>query len=70
MLHKREDRHAEKAHKVGIFIDMIHAAEGLKSNVVFRKWLAGALEVLRSLRLWIFFIMSAFPHKSFYATGR
>jgi hypothetical protein len=29
MLHKREGRHAEKAHKVGIFIDMIHVAEGL-----------------------------------------
>jgi hypothetical protein len=29
MLHKREDRHAEKAHKVGIFSDMIHVAEGL-----------------------------------------
>jgi hypothetical protein len=29
MLHKREGRHAEKAHKVGIFIDMIHVADGL-----------------------------------------
>jgi radical SAM protein with 4Fe4S-binding SPASM domain len=37
---------------------------------VFRKWLVGTLEVLRRLRLWIFFIISAFPHKSFYATGR
>jgi hypothetical protein len=70
MLHKREGGHAEKAHKVGIFIDMIHVAEGLKPYVVFRKWLVSALEVLRSLRLWIFFIISAFPHKSTYATGR
>jgi hypothetical protein len=46
-LHKREGGHAEKAHKVGIFIDMIHVAEGLNPNVVFRKWLVGALEVLR-----------------------
>jgi hypothetical protein len=29
MLHKRECGHAEKAHKVGIFIDRIHVAEGL-----------------------------------------
>jgi hypothetical protein len=28
ILHKRECRHAEKAHKVGIFVDMIHVAEG------------------------------------------
>jgi hypothetical protein len=28
MLHKREGRHAEKAHKVGIFIDMIQFLQG------------------------------------------
>ena len=28
MFHKREGRYAEKAHKVGMFIDMIHVAEG------------------------------------------
>jgi hypothetical protein len=29
MFHKREGRHAEKAHQVGIIIDMIHVAEDL-----------------------------------------
>jgi hypothetical protein len=55
---------SKQPEQLRIFIDMIHVAEGLNAIVVFRKWLVGTLEVLPSLRLWIFFIISAFPHKS------
>jgi hypothetical protein len=45
MLHKREGGHAEKAHKVGIFIDMIHVAEDLTQCCVQKMadWYFGSL---------------------------
>jgi hypothetical protein len=45
MLHKQEGRHAEEAHKVGIFIDMIHVAEGLNPMLCSENagWYLGSL---------------------------
>jgi hypothetical protein len=52
MLHKREGRHAEKAHKVGIFIDMIHVAEGLNPYLKKDSGQAG-MTMMQSFHLFI-----------------
>jgi hypothetical protein len=69
-LHKREGRHAEKAHKVGIFIDMIHVAEGLNPMLCSENGWLVFWKSCGASSYGSFFIISAFPHKTFYATGR